>query len=215
MHVLLVQPNYYSTYPPLGLLKLSTWHKQIGNTTELVKANVQPSKTPDLIYITSLYTWEWKSVWKAIRYYKFLFPRAKVVLGGLYASLLYEHAVRSGADEVHQGLFKAAEDLLPDYHSVPEWKSSIIFASRGCNFNCGFCAVPRLEGKINSTKHSIKHLIMPGHKKVVFFDNNFFQNPHWRNILDELEELQLEVDFNQGIDARLGQEEPFPHLKDC
>lgn len=203
MHVLLVEPNYYATYPPLGLLKLSAWHKRNGDTTELVKGCVLPRREPDLIYVTSLYTWGWRAVEEAIRYYRFLFPRAKLVLGGLYASLLYDHAVHLGADEVYRGIFAPAEDLLPDYDLVPGWQASIVFASRGCNFKCGFCAVPILEGRINSVKRSIKHLIKPGHKKVIFFDNNFFQNPYWRDILGELEEMGLEVDFNQGIDARL------------
>jgi len=52
-------------------------------------------------------------------------------------------------------------------------------------------------------KKSIKHLIHPAHKKVILWDNNILASPYWKNIFDELEELSLEVDFNQGLDARL------------
>jgi len=50
---------------------------------------------------------------------------------------------------------------------------------------------------------SIKHLIYPEYKKIIFWDNNILASPYWENIFQELEELKLEVDFNQGLDARL------------
>jgi pyruvate-formate lyase-activating enzyme len=214
MHVLLVEPEYYTTYPPLGLLKLSAYHKGKGDTTELVRGCKEVERKPDRVYVTSLFTWAWKPVWDAVRYYKRRFPTAEIWLGGLYASLLPEHATRSGADRVYVGLFKEAENLLPDYSLVPEWDGSIIFSSRGCNRNCFFCAVPRLEGKLNSVKHSIKHLIYPGHTRVIFWDNNILQSPAWKSIFDELEELDLKVDFNQGLDARLITEEVAERLAD-
>jgi hypothetical protein len=132
-----------------------------------------------------------------------MYPEVEIWLGGIYASLLPDHAITSGADHVHIGIFHEAEDLVPDYSLIPGWKSSILFASRGCIRNCSFCTVPKLEGKPNSLKYSIKHLIYPSHTKIVLWDNNLLANPNWSNILDELHEIGLEVDFNQGLDARL------------
>jgi len=206
-HVLLVEPDYYSKYPPIGLLKLSTYHKEKGDTTELVQKNKFPKKAPDLVYVTSLFTWAWRPVWRAVRVFKAWFPNAEIWLGGLYASLLPDHASLAGADRIHQGIFYEAEDLKPDYNLVPDWDGSIIFASRGCNNRCVFCAVPRLEGKIHSSKRSIKPLIWSEHTKIIFFDNNILASKYWRNIFDEVIELGKFVDFNQGLDSRLLHEE--------
>lgn len=209
-HVLLVEPSYYTRYPPLGLLKLSSYHKILGDTTELVRGTTTDiSEMPDIIYVTSLFTWAWKPVWEAIQFYSELFPGSELWLGGLYASLMPGHAALSGIDPNHifKGIFKNSEDLRPDYNLVPEWNKkvggSIIFSSRGCIRSCPYCAVPQLEGPLSAAKYSIRDLIWPSHKKVIFFDNNFLASPGWKSVLKEVEELNLRVDFNQGLDARL------------
>ncbi|MBI2918049.1 MAG: hypothetical protein HYY01_08640 [Chloroflexi bacterium] len=205
MHVLLVEPAYYSRYPPLGLLKLATYHKLLGNTVELVRGRQPVARVPDKVYVTSLFTYAWQPVHQAVAYYKRAFPVAKLVVGGIYATLMPEHAARSGADEVHSGLFADAEDLLPDYYysSIPGWRQSIVFSHRGCVNHCPYCAVPLME-KSNGpiTVKAIRHLVAPGHTKVVLWDNNLLGATNWRDLIAELKEIGLPVDFNQGLDAR-------------
>jgi hypothetical protein len=38
---------------------------------------------------------------------------------------------------------------------------------------------------------------------VILFDNNFLASHGWEDILSEIQDLGLTVDFNQGLDARL------------
>ena len=112
-----------------------------------------------------------------------------------------------------------AEDLLPDYTLVPEWVSSrsasILFSHRGCIRACSFCAVPALEGKPKQVRPTtrVKHLIADGHKRVILWDNNILGESHWREVIDELRTLDLEVDFNQGLDARLVTEDVAATLR--
>lgn len=201
MNILLVEPGYYTRYPSLGLLKLASYHRARGDTVELIRGCSFPNKVPDKVYVTSLFTWGWKEVWEAVRYYKDLFRTAEICLGGIYASLMPEHAKFSGADYIHIGLFKEAEDLLPAFDLVPQWKWSIMFASRGCPNHCPYCAVPKLEGGLHSLKYSVKPFISPGHKRIIFWDNNILAAPNWKSIVTEIMELGVEVDFNQGLDA--------------
>jgi len=216
--VLLVEPQksrkYHTPYPPLGLLKLATYHRQRGNFVRLVNGISDDGFEPDIVYATSLFTYAWEPVHEVIRFYSSKYRRARVIVGGIYASLCSGHIEQTFGDrvEIHKGLVPEIEELLPDYSLVPEWKTSILFSSRGCIRKCPFCSVPQLEPEFESKK-SIKHLIYPGHKKVILWDNNILASPYWRNIFDELRGSGLEVDFNQGLDARLLTEETALRLK--
>lgn len=200
--ILLVQPKYHTRYPPLGLLKISTFHKQAGNITQLVYGITPIDFKPDEVYITSLYTFAWKPVHKAVKYYIKQFPNADVKLGGIYASLMPDHAETSGA-YVSNGILPEVEELKPDYSLVPNWDGSIIFSSRGCSNKCPFCAVPQLEGNITQTIKSIFPFIEETHTRIIFWDNNFLDSPGKTDIILELSTLNKKIDFNQGLDASL------------
>jgi hypothetical protein len=202
MQYLLVQPKYYSQYPPLGLLKISSYLKSQGHTVEYIKGTQKPRRMPNKIYVTSLFTYAWEIVHKTIRYYKDLFPKVEVTLGGLYASLMPNHAKKSLADTIYIGLHEDSEGLMPDYSLVPHWDGSIIFSSRGCIRKCGHCAVPVLEPRF-IYKSSISKYIFKKHTRVIFWDNNILANPFIHDIFNELIHLHLDIDFNQGLDARL------------
>jgi len=212
MKILLVEPkkskNYHTSYPPLGLLKLAAHHKEKKDTIRFIQGHENDGYTPDLIYITSLFTYAFEPVHEAIKYYRKQFKRSRIIVGGIYASLCSDHLRDTFKDdiEIWRGIFDPVEDILPDYSLVPHWNSSIIFASRGCVRKCSFCSVNQLE-PIFRAKKSIKHLIYPGHRKVILWDNNILASPYWKHIFSELEELKVEVDFNQGLDARLLTEE--------
>lgn len=216
--VLLVEPRrsrkYHTPYPPTGLLKLSAYHQQRGDFVRLVNGISGDGFEPDIIYITSLFTYAWEPVHEVIRFYTNRYKKARVMVGGVYASLCPDHLKESFGDriEICQGVVQELDDLLPAYWLIPEWKTSILFSSRGCIRRCPFCSVPKLEPKFEARK-SINHFIYPDHKKVVLWDNNILASPYWRDIFAELEESKLEVDFNQGLDARLLTEETALRLK--
>lgn len=208
MKILLVEPKkskkYHTQYPPLGLLKLAAYYKERGDKVRFVRGFDSNGFYPDKIYITSLFTYAWEPVHEVIKYYSKKYKKAEITVGGIYATLCEDHLRKTFKNriKVHKGLCNKVENILPDYSLVPDWNASIVFSSRGCIRNCPFCAVKELEPEFKARK-SIKHLIYPGHRKVILWDNNILASPYWEDIFQELEDLKLEVDFNQGIDARL------------
>lgn len=215
MNVLLVEPDYYTRYPPLGLMKLASYHRSRANNVKLVKGiNEEINFDPDRIEITSLFTYAWKPVHEAIKFYHKKFPDTKIRIGGIYASLMPER-IKSFFPYVtiHTGLCNEVEKYLPSYDILSDvekwsnWDSSIVFTSRGCIRSCPFCMVPKIEGKIRSVIDDIQRFIYAGHKKVILWDNNFLASPNWKKMVEDLHDLNLLVDFNQGLDARLINEE--------
>lgn len=213
-HILLVEPAYYTRYPSLSLLKLSAQHKLHGDTVEIVRGCQTVSRTPNIIYVTSLFTYAWKPVHEALFYYQTEFPRTKIVVGGIYVTLCADHLRDNFSRiEIRKGIIEGIDQLLPDYSLVPDWKTSILFSSRGCVRTCQFCSVRILEPEFKAYK-SIRNSVYPGHKKITLWDNNFLASPYYRDIFEEMLDLELEVDFNQGLDARLLTEEIAVWLKE-
>lgn len=90
--ILLVWPDYPSPLPPLGLLKLAAYHRARGDTVALIRPPRTPGWVPDVVLVASLFTYAWRAAAEAVRLYRTFFPRAMVVLGGIYASLMPERA---------------------------------------------------------------------------------------------------------------------------
>ena len=221
MNILLVRPQYYSPYPPLGLLKYATYYQDKGHHVEFMQYGYRhPQREPDLILVTSLWTWAWWPVHRDIRAMKMNHKGAEIRLGGVYASLMPQHAVRSGADEIVTGLDPKVDDLVPDYSLVPEWlgkpwKTSIVFTSRGCSRKCDFCAVPKLEGNIRSKlPRDIERQIHPDHDWIHVQDNNILAQPCWKEALQILGDHNKKMDFTGGIDLRIVNDEQARMIAD-
>lgn len=214
LRVLLVWPCYYSTYPPLGLLKIGAYHRRRGDVVELCRPPYFPDWTPDIVLVTSLFTYSWREVGVAVAFYRYLYPAAPILLGGIYASLMPDHAREHmpGLTDIFTGVAEDVDVIPPDYDLLSPpmhtWNKSIVFSSRGCIRACQFCAVPRLEPEFSALS-SIADLVCRSHTQIVLWDNNFLASPYARDILCELREIRNDkgrkfwVDFNQGLDARL------------
>ena len=100
------------------------------------------------------------------------------------------------------------EQTEPFY--FPDEDTSFGFITRGCNRNCWWCKVPKYEGKLkeyNTIKSVVKH------KKVKFLDNNILQYKNHMEVFQWcLDHPEIKVDFNQGLDFRLVNDENLEAL---
>jgi radical SAM superfamily enzyme YgiQ (UPF0313 family) len=106
---------------------------------------------PNEIWISAIMTYWWESLRDLTRRLRRRFGRrTTIILGGIYPTLVPQHAARmTDADIVVAGEAQEANDLWTDlslYGRKPDY--AIITPSRGCPFNCGYCAQRALnEGR--------------------------------------------------------------------
>ena len=211
--ILLVEPGYGNTYPPLGLMKISTWHKEIkGDFVDFLKLTPRgiPSLSNgksledyyDLIYITSLFTYHSDEVIQAIQYCKATYPQAEIKVGGIMATLLPKYIKEKTGISPHEGLLPGAEDCRPDYKLFPNLPCSITFTTRGCKRSCKFCAVKKHEPNF-FIKENWENDIDLTKNMIIFWDNNWFFSPNFFKDIEKLKKLNIPFDFNQGLDCRL------------
>ena len=163
-------------FPNLALMKLSAWHKGVGNDVSIYE-NLLHS-TYDMVYSSKVFTFT-----------KSEKPFGHVVWGG------------TGYDSPSI-LPPDCEHIMPDY-DIYHTPYSIGFATRGCIRNCEFCMVPKKEGKIK-VNADIYEFWDKRHDSIIFLDNNIFAAPkHFEKIAEQLLREKLKADFNQGLDIRL------------
>lgn len=215
MRVLLVEPNYKNKYPPMGLMKISTYHKMLGDEVRFVKG-VDPNVDAavwDRIYITTLFTFDFLiSAETILHYMRLVDDVSSLYVGGIMASLMPESIVEAtGIDRSHilTGLFTDTSvvgdnndinvDQLPlDYdiledvnYKYPAGDNYFAYTTRGCPNHCSFCAVPILEPNFHVTNNIVEQIKVIDQKygpkqHLLLLDNNVLNTPNLESLVDDL-----------------------------
>jgi hypothetical protein len=177
--------------PNLALMKLSAYHKANGDDVFLNFPLCQPDK----VYASCVFTWNGE--------------KKRQILDGA--------TIGGSGIDFESELPPEVEHIMPDYglypNIAPPWReTSMGFTSRGCIRKCPFCFVPQKEGGIRAVAR-IYEFWNRKHRKIMLLDNNLLASPHWRQTMEDLIAEELEVDFNQGLDIRLLNEENLDYLK--
>lgn len=110
------------------------------------------------------------------------------------------HTLRGGTGYSYSVVLPdAVEHICPDYAFLGIGYS-LGFTTRGCPNRCPWCIVPQKEGDIQAHADVYEFL---RHKSAVLMDNNILAHPHGIAQLETLSRLDVKVDINQGLDARL------------
>ncbi|WP_130862824.1 hypothetical protein [Bacilliculturomica massiliensis] len=215
MRVLLVEPNYKNKYPPMGLMKISTYHKMLKDEVRFVKGfdRSVDKEVWDRVYITTLFTFDFDVDVETINHYKLLVNNIDdLYVGGIMASLMPERIVEeTGIDRSHilTGLFTDTSvvgdnndinvDELPlDYdileqtdYRYPAGDNYFAYTTRGCPNHCSFCAVPILEPQFRVTNNIIDQIRIIDEKyglkqHLLLLDNNVLNAADLKSLVDDL-----------------------------
>lgn len=212
MKIVLIEPrstqaNVYSKIPMplLGPIYLGAILKNHGHEVEIYKEDFfmpdYSNLKADVIGISILTS-------TAARGYEIaqMFPKDKVIIGGVHASLMPEEAAKYARQviigeaencivDVVEGRIlnkivkgEAIEDLdtlpYPDFSLLKGFNhSSIVIpvsTSRGCPYDCSFCSVTKMFGRkyrFRSSANVIDELKVRKNDQVFFCDDNFAAHP--------------------------------------
>lgn len=117
--------------------------------------------------------------------------------------------VRAGgpAVELMPNYLSGLADIGGEVDALSKHNPNATFTSRGCIRNCQFCAVPKIEGELRELTH--------WEPKPIVCDNNLLACSlrHFDTVIDTLKHL-TNVDFNQGLDARLLKQHHIDRLRE-
>lgn len=172
---------------------------------------------PDEVWISCIMTYWWESARDLIARVKRRFgKRTTVLLGGIYPTLVPEHAARyTNADIVVVGEVPAANDLWPDlsvYASPPAY--AIVTPGRGCPFNCAYCAQRTINAGRTRVHHrkpsdivaEMRHQYeIYGIREFAFYADFLLWKPerYFQSVLEQLvaERLPFRVHAPEGLDT--------------
>jgi len=215
-NILLVEPRYPTKFPPLGLMKISTYHKELGDNVKFIKG-YSPElayEYYDRIYIATLFTYHWKMTLEDILAYKKLLHGdiSRIFIGGIMASLMPEELWHATGIKPITGVLcepgmlmednnYIIDELIPDYDLFNDSRikyalldSFFGYSTRGCIHKCDFCGVPILEPSFveyKGVQTYIKKIIDKfGDKQhLVLFDNNILASKHFDQIINDIVDL--------------------------
>lgn len=190
------------TFPNLALMKISAYHKSIGDEVSWY----YPFDTRyDKVYMSKVFSFTPD--------YDEVINADEVVKGGTgYAITLVDgKEVFDKSKDVN--LPSEVEGMYPDYSLYPHLTKDTAygFLTRGCPRGCDFCIVEKKEGRCSIKVADLKSF-WRGQKNIVLCDPNILACKDWKNLLQQLIDSKAKVDFNQGLDIRLMTKEKIEML---
>lgn len=146
---------------PTVLKDIPRKYSRYGISEEDFIQELKSSSVPDVVLVTSVMTYWYPGVFRAIQLIRENFPATPIILGGIYASLCHAHAIQfSGADHVYRGKVtrdffqllaryitinvEEREDPVMDCRPAIDLtrnpKYGALTTSEGCPFSCSYCA---------------------------------------------------------------------------
>lgn len=194
-------------FPNLPLMKLSAYHKSIGDNVEWYNPLI--SGHLDKVYMSKVFSFTPD--------YPYNVDAEEVVKGGsgYCISLIDGKEVFDSSKDIK--LPYETEHIYPDYSiyydTIPEVKNTAYgFLSRGCPRGCEFCHVKDKEGR-RAYKVADLSEFWNGQRNIVLLDPNITACMEWRDLFQQLIDSKATVDFSQGLDIRLMTEEKAEMLK--
>lgn len=220
--ILLVEPDYKNKFPPLGLMKIATYHRNKGDIVEFCKGEASYTQiiSRDRVYITTLFTFHYDITVKCILHYAKYLNRDSIFIGGIAATLMASdfekdtriHNVIQGRllssrtlgyeDNINIDALPLDYDILDDiFYRYPAGDNYFVHTTRGCPRRCEFCAVRILEPEFKTTNDILDQVRRVDQtycqkRNLFVMDNNVLCSPKLKEIIEDIRSLGFTGEVN-------------------
>lgn len=197
-----------------------------GLSLQELERRLQGFQAPDEVWISSTMTYWYAASRDVVALVKRVFPRATVLVGGIYPTLAPEHALEHlGADLIFKGELREASQLPTDltlYGRPPSY--AILATSRGCPWDCVYCGARVLNGGAKVRARPTDDVLAEirdkftrlGIRRFGFYeDNALIHREHFIDVLEAIiaSDLPLELYAPEGFETRLLDEDLLRLMK--
>lgn len=180
-------------FPNLALMRISAYHKAMGDQVEWWWSDFIHY---DIVYMSKIFSDAYtKDVPEPLN-------ADKVIKGGTGYCISLVDGVEVFDKSKNEELPTEIEKMFPDYSLYPQFDFAVSMTSRGCPRGCSFCHVAAKEGRC-SVKVADVSDFWNGQKEIRILDPNITACKEKRNLMRQYIETGAILDFTQGLDIRL------------
>lgn len=176
-------------FPNLALMKLSAYHKSKGDIVEWANS----LEYYDKVYMAKVFDFTPDDLQA--------YQTNELIQGG------------TGYD-IASTLPAEVEHTYPDYELYNISDTAYGYLTRGCPRQCPFCIVAQKEGAVSNKVADLSEF-WKGQKNIKLLDPNLLASKDWKEALRQLANSRALVDFTQGLDARLLDDDRVAAINKC
>ena len=189
-------------FPNLALMRISAYHKAQGDEVEWWWSDFIHY---DIVYMSKVFSDTYsKDVPEPMN-------ADKVVKGGTGYAISTVDGKEVFDKSKHYDLPAEVEKMFPDYSIYPQYKFAVSMTSRGCPRGCSFCHVAAKEGRCAVKVADVKDFWC-GQKEIKVLDPNITACKEKRDLMRQYIDTNAWIDFTQGIDIRMVNDDDIEDL---
>jgi len=208
--------------PPKCLSNIPRYFRRFGLPRHFFQNLLKESPHFDFVLVQTMMTYWYPGVREVIQDVRSLQPKAKIILGGVYATICSTHAASLEADLlINASNLKPLFEFLgiePKINQPPLWNAynrldtGVLKLTDGCPFNCTYCAARALcpefkPRQLDTSIAELNLLLQCGVRNIAFYDDALLCRPQETLIpfLQYVLQHNINVNFHtpNALNARL------------